>query len=392
MIVSLFGKLFFLSFPITLNEAQQQGFPARRAGDWKWPLSVPITAKEAQQLILRKCPPAGMRVKGHLNLKDSRSLVTLPAGLRADSIDLSDCPNLIALPPGIEARRIDASECQSLRSIPEGLRCNELNLSGTPITNLPSHLQVAFRLDLSGCTALESLPPGLTVGSLILRDCVALESLPEDLSVSFLDISGCASLRRWPRRAKVQAGRLTARGCMQLTSLPDWINDVAQLDVSGCVNLAELPIDLRVHSWIDIANTGIEALPRGVEGVELRWRGVAIDRRIAFQPGAITTQEVLSTRNVELRRVLLERMGYERFMVETEALVLDTDSDPGGQRRLLRVSIDGDEPLVCLSVRCPSTGREYMLRVPPAMHTCRQAAAWLAGFDDADAYRPIKET
>lgn len=349
-------------------------------------------AKEAERAIISGSAPTGMRVRGRLNLKDRASIVTLPAGLRADSIDLSGCRNLIALPVGLQARRVDASGCPSLCSLSANLRCYELNLSGAAITTLPSDMQVEFRLDLSGCTALENLPSGLKVGSLILNDCVALEALPEGLDVSFLDVSGCVSLHQWPHRANVRVGRLNARGCMRLTTLPPWITDVAQLDVSGCVELMELPADLRVHSWIDIANTGIRSLPKGVQNVQLRWRGVPIDRRIAFQPETITTQEIFDTRNAELRRVLLERMGYEAFITQTRALVLHTDRDPGGPRRLLRVAIPNDEPLVCLSVRCPSTGREYMLRVPPTISTCHQAAAWLAGFDDAAAYRPIQET
>jgi hypothetical protein len=48
--------------------------------------------------------------------------------------------------------------------------------------------------------------------------------------------------------------------------------------------------------------------------------------------------------------------------------------------------------VVCLLVHCPSTGRPYMLRVPPTVRTCREGAAWLAGFEDPDAYNPIIET
>ena len=39
-----------------------------------------------------------------------------------------------------------------------------------------------------------------------------------------------------------------------------------------------------------------------------------------------------------------------------------------------------------------STGRQYALRVPPAMRTCRQAAAWTAGFTDPADYNPLVET
>jgi hypothetical protein len=100
----------------------------------------------------------------------------------------------------------------------------------------------------------------------------------------------------------------------------------------------------------------------------------------------------MQERNAELRRVMLERMGYEAFLADAEAEVLDQDRDPGGDRRLLRVTLTGDEDLVCVSVICPSTGRQYLIRVPPAITTCRAAVAWIAGFDNPDDYRPLVET
>ena len=49
--------------------------------------------------------------------------------------------------------------------------------------------------------------------------------------------------------------------------------------------------------------------------------------------------------------------------------------------------MQGDEDLVCVSVICPSTGRQYIIRAPPTMSDCRQAVAWIAEFDDPDDYR-----
>ncbi|HLU11381.1 MAG TPA: hypothetical protein VK003_17030 [Oceanobacillus sp.] len=126
--------------------------------------------------------------------------------------------------------------------------------------------------------------------------------------------------------------------------------------------------------------------------VGLEWRGVPIDERIAFHPETITHEEVLAETNAEKRRVLLERMGLEHFMREAQPEVVDTDRDAGGERKLLRIELQGEEPLVCLSVIDPSTGRQYMLRVPPEMTTCHQAAAWIAGFDNPDDYKPLVET
>jgi hypothetical protein len=167
---------------------------------------------------------------------------------------------------------------------------------------------------------------------------------------------------------------------------------VAQLNLSECTGIAALPDGLTVGSWLDLAHTGIRSLPASLSGVRLRWRGVPIDERIAFRPHTITAREVLNEQNAELRRVLLERMGYEAFLAEAQAMVLDRDRDAGGERRLLWVPLAGDEDLVCLAVYCPSTGRQYILRVPPSTRTCHQAAAWIAGYDNPDDYRPIQET
>jgi hypothetical protein len=239
---------------------------------------------------------------------------------------------------------------------------------------------------------LRRLPTGLKVGSLLLGGCSSLEVLPEDLEVSFLDLSGCTGLKSWPLQASVKCGRLNVAGCTQLRTLPPWLGSISHLDLKGCGLLDELPDGLLVSSWLDLAETGIQSLPTSLQNTRLRWKGVPIDERIAFRPETITVPEVLGEPNAERRRVLLERMGYERFLTEAQAEKLDQDRDPGGERRLLRVSLSHDEPLVCLAVSCPSTGRQYMLRVPPSMRTCHQAAAWIAGFDRQSDYHPIAET
>jgi hypothetical protein len=352
----------------------------------------PLQPKEARNLILRGEAQANLLVGGHLNLSNSPDLERLPEGLTVASLDVSGCERLSSLPNTLRVRRLDLSGCKALTALPSGLKLYELQMRQTEIRELPSDLRVEYRLDLAGCSRLERLPEGLKVGTLLLNDCISLESLPEGLDVNFLDISGCAALRGWPQNARIGIGRLRAANCALITSLPPWLMDMAQLDVSGCASLSKLPEGLRITSWLDLANSGIESLPASIQGAQLRWRGVPIDERIAFRPETITTTEILAETNAELRRVLLERMGYETFLDKAEAETLDRDRDPGGERRLLRVPMDGDEDLVCVSVICPSTGRRYVIRVPPTMRSCRQAVAWIAGFDNPDDYRPLVET
>ncbi len=328
---------------------------------------------------------------GRLDLPRTTILTELPANLKVRALNLNGCTGLTKLPEGLEVRHLNVAGCSALTELPRGLRCFDLDASETGLRSLPSDLRVDSRLDLRDCKSLESLPIGLKVGSLVLRGCTALTGLPEGLDVNFLDLRGCERLAAWPDAATIRIGRLDLGGCRRLAGLPEGLGRLAQLDVSDCTGLKALPEGLEVGSWMEIANTGITSLPASMAGVNLRWRGVPIDDRIAFRPDSIEVKEVLEEQNAGRRRVLLERIGVDRFMVEADAQLLDEDSDPGGIRRLLRVPLPGDEDLVCVMVHCPSTGGRYLLRVPPNMKTCRHAVAWTAGFDDPKLYRPLVE-
>jgi len=245
---------------------------------------------------------------------------------------------------------------------------------------------------LDNCLQLRSLPEGLTAGSISLRNCTSLVALPEKLSTWFLDLTGCNRFETWPNDGTIRHGSLVLRGCAGISTLPGWIGRLAQLNLTDCARLREIPDGIVVTSWVDIGGTRITGLPPSMAGAALRWRGVRVDERIAFHPEQLTAKEALAEPNAELRRVMIERMGYLRFAQEAKAEVLDKDQDVGGPRQLLAIDLQQDEPLVGLSCHCPSTGRQYFLRVPPKMKTCHQAAAWMAGFDDPSLYRPQIET
>ncbi len=156
-----------------------------------------------------------------------------------------------------------------------------------------------------------------------------------------------------------------------------------------------LPANLLVSGWLELGHSGLtraEQLPVGLS-----------TESNCVMPGSMSMSDRLSSRNdsrrrdparnqCERRRVLLDRYGFSRFLIDARADILDRDTDPGGQRELVRLQWVGDEDLVALSCFCPSTGRHYMIRVPPTTPTCRHAAAWIAGFDNPDEYRPIQET
>jgi hypothetical protein len=334
-----------------------------------------FTASEAKMLIEAQLSPNEIYVVGALDLSDNQKLLRLPKILHCTSLNVSNCSNLLELP--------------------EVLECNDLIARDLNISWVKGQIKIKYRADFSGCTRLQTLPENFKAGSLLLNDCTSLEAIPEGIDVYFLDISGCSQLTRFPTRGSIEVGHLIAKGCNRLLELPQWLSNIAQLDLSGCERITRLPTGLRISSWLDLADSGLveagaQILPDS--RTPLRWRGVQVDRRIVFAPETITAQEVLETRNSELRRVMLERMSHEKFLLEVNAEVLDQDHDTGGVRKLLKVNLEDDEALVAIWVICPSTDRNYVLRVPPSMKTCRQAAAWIAGFDNPDDYAPIKET
>ncbi|MEQ9379471.1 MAG: hypothetical protein RJP95_01305, partial [Pirellulales bacterium] len=132
--------------------------------------------------------------------------------------------------------------------------------------------------------------------------------------------------------------------------------------------------------------------PWSLRSVRVRWNGVQICDRIAFDPESITVEEILREQNAAVRGVLLERVGADWFVDHSEATLVDEDQDAGGSRRLLRVPFFENEDYLFIELYCPSTGHRYMLRVPPDMRTCQQAVAWTAGYSIPTAYRPVEET
>lgn len=276
--------------------------------------------------------------------------------------------------------------------LPQCMNAFRLRWQHCPLEEWPAEWTARQELDLSHSPALRSLPAGLTVSVLSLQNCTGLTALPENMSVDYLDISGCTSLREWPESAMVAAGRIIARNCTALERLPDRLGPLSSVDLAGCRRISAIPPGVDVRSWLDLADTGITGLPASLQGVGLRWRGMAVDARIVFFPEHLTAKMALDEPNSEVRRVMIERMGFDRFIRESRAEVMHEDRDPGGPRRLYRVLLTGDEPLAVVSVNCPSTGRHYLIRVPPDTKTCHQAVAWTAGFDNPEDYQPLAET
>lgn len=86
------------------------------------------------------------------------------------------------------------------------------------------------------------------------------------------------------------------------------------------------------------------------------------------------TQWLLAERNAELRRVLIQVMGYCKIAEELQA----EEIDKWQEYSLLKIENEINvEAIYLLRMTCLSTGRTYVLRVPPNIRSARQAIGWV---------------
>ena len=120
--------------------------------------------------------------------------------------------------------------------------------------------------------------------------------------------------------------------------------------------------------------------------------GVNLPAYIVERPSEITYKKIQEQLNVEARRIMLDRFGWDRYMVESRTVIFQQDEFG----TLYRKDMAYDEPLVMVKVKNSTpepdgTYKYYLLRVPPWIQTAKQAVAWT--FDtEEDEYAPTIES
>ena len=111
--------------------------------------------------------------------------------------------------------------------------------------------------------------------------------------------------------------------------------------------------------------------------------GVALPEQYGtVHPNQWEAKWLLSENNSELRRILIQAIGYNRICDELKAINLDSFREYS----LIKIDADADvEPIVLLKMICPSTGYTHVLRVPPSMESAKEAITWVNwGIDPND--------
>jgi len=142
------------------------------------------------------------------------------------------------------------------------------------------------------------------------------------------------------------------------------------------------------------------------------WHGVAVTEQIIMRPETITARQLASEKNLEVRRIMIERMGWEKFcdlasmrsihrdsMTALFPTVPVSDLVQDGERfvyayregredaELLEAANMRDfedRPLRFVRLSDPSTSRRYILRVPPSTVRCYEGVGWTFGMSESD--------
>lgn len=154
-----------------------------------------------------------------------------------------------------------------------------------------------------------------------------------------------------------------------------------------CAILVRRPVEVRSDS---------EGRLHSLTGPAYRWgdgfrgyaiQGVEVPGWVILEPERVTLDYLLEVANLEVRRVLIECFGRERFLTMNRAAVVHEDRDGAGMPRRL-MTIPGVASYV--EVQCPSTGHVHFLCVPPTVTRCHDAVAWTFRKSPRD-YAPLVE-
>ncbi|MEG4047703.1 DUF6745 domain-containing protein [Microcoleus sp. Pol17_C1] len=104
------------------------------------------------------------------------------------------------------------------------------------------------------------------------------------------------------------------------------------------------------------------------------YHGVELpDKYGKIHPNQWQSQWILAEENAEVRRVLIEVIGYDRICQELQAKQIDSWQEYA----LLQIDNADVEPICLLKMTCPSTGFIHALRVPPNLTSAREAIGWV---------------
>lgn len=170
--------------------------------------------------------------------------------------------------------------------------------------------------------------------------------------------------------------------------------------VGTTVFLSRAPTTIYVNPLGNLHHTELPAVEYANGDCYHFINGVFVEKRLFEASGEDAASDILGIRNLEVRRVLIERIGIDRFLELNKAELCSVD-DYGSLYNIKQNDVPSFleiEPdcFVKLLNSTPEPGtedvfKEYLLQVPPSMKTPREAVAWSFGLEEEE-YAPLKQS
>lgn len=161
--------------------------------------------------------------------------------------------------------------------------------------------------------------------------------------------------------------------------------------------VCERPLVLQIDArgWLHNESGPAIAYPDGSES--WAWHGTWVPAEVLKNPDWITPESIARMPNIEIRRVMTERFGIERLVRDSGARL--KAEDPAGRLWETNWTVDGlgyPRPATFVEVENSTpepdgTRKHYFIRVPPDMHTAKEAVAWTFELGEVE-YSPAMET
>jgi hypothetical protein len=175
-----------------------------------------------------------------------------------------------------------------------------------------------------------------------------------------------------------------------LTTLAQGVGTLAPY--GGTCLVSERPTTISFDDRWRLHNADAPAV-RYLDGWSIyAWHGVQVPQEIITKPEEMTTSMIERERNIDVRRVMIERFGAAQYVLQSGAQEIHRD-----QFGVLYLKpLPGDDSIVMVKVinKTPEpdgSSREYFLRVPPDMRRAKAAVAWTFGMSE-DEFEPQIET
>lgn len=178
--------------------------------------------------------------------------------------------------------------------------------------------------------------------------------------------------------------------------IDDWLvlkDNLFHMDCMQNIVLAcELPVVAHLNDRSQLHNQDGPALEFR-DGYKIyAINGVILPPDAILAPHKLQLPEIEAQENIEVRRILIQQYGMERYLEDSGAEQVDADEFGV----LYRKSLPTDEPIVVVKVinstpEPDGTYKYYFLRVPPHMTSARAAVAWTFNMN-SEEYAPRTES